>query len=89
MSRALGANPLLCDCHLRWLAERIKKDFVEPGIARCAEPHAMRDRLLLSASASSFICTSQYQTCPTFCTLRAVTSSLKNLGSAGNADSTL
>ena len=26
---AMGANPLYCDCNLRWLAEWIQKDFVE------------------------------------------------------------
>jgi Leucine-rich repeat (LRR) protein len=26
---ALGANPLFCDCNLRWLAEWIQKGFIE------------------------------------------------------------
>ncbi|XP_039283306.1 protein slit [Nilaparvata lugens] len=53
---ALGANPLYCDCSLRWLAEWVKRDFVEPGIASCAEPPTMKDKLLLSAPVSSFQC---------------------------------
>lgn len=53
---ALGANPLYCDCSLRWLAEWVKRDFVEPGIASCAEPASMKDKLLLSAPVSSFQC---------------------------------
>lgn len=54
---ALGANPLYCDCNLRWLSEWIKKDYIEPGIARCAEPRSMKDKLVLTASSNSFICT--------------------------------
>lgn len=53
---ALGANPLYCDCSLRWLAEWVKRDYVEPGIARCAEPPNMKDKLLLTTPASTFQC---------------------------------
>lgn len=54
---ALGANPFLCDCSLRWLAEWVKQDYVEPGIARCVEPHSMRDKLLLTTPSAAFECT--------------------------------
>ncbi|CAG2114694.1 unnamed protein product [Medioppia subpectinata] len=54
---AMGANPLFCDCNLRWLAEWIQKDFVEGGIARCHEPRPMRDKLIMSAPPNHFICT--------------------------------
>lgn len=54
--RALGANPFLCDCSLRWLADWVKRDYVEPGIARCVEPHTMRDKLLLTTPSSAFVC---------------------------------
>ncbi|XP_055692346.1 protein slit isoform X2 [Lutzomyia longipalpis] len=53
---ALGSNPLYCDCSLKWLSEWVKLDYVEPGIARCAEPETMRDKLLLSTPASFFVC---------------------------------
>ncbi|KAK0077767.1 hypothetical protein PV325_003479, partial [Microctonus aethiopoides] len=54
---ALGANPLYCDCHMRWLAEWVKKNLdVEPGIARCMEPPAMKEKLLLTAPANAFQC---------------------------------
>lgn len=53
---ALGSNPLYCDCNLQWLAEWVKKDFVEPGIAKCAEPSNMKDKLLLTAPVQSFQC---------------------------------
>lgn len=53
---ALGNNPLYCDCSLRWLSDWVKLDYVEPGIARCAEPELMRDKLLLSTPSNNFIC---------------------------------
>nr|XP_018908072.1 PREDICTED: protein slit isoform X2 [Bemisia tabaci] len=53
---ALGANPLYCDCNLGWLAEWVKRDFVEPGIARCTGPINMRDKLLLSTPTHLFTC---------------------------------
>ncbi|XP_044585787.1 protein slit isoform X1 [Cotesia glomerata] len=59
---ALGSNPLYCDCHMRWLAEWVKKDSdVEPGIARCMEPLAMKEKLLLTAPASAFVCKTKQQ----------------------------
>ncbi|XP_071038445.1 protein slit isoform X1 [Parasteatoda tepidariorum] len=54
---ALGANPLYCDCNLRWLSEWIKQDYIEPGIARCAEPRSMKDKLVLTADSNGFVCT--------------------------------
>ncbi|XP_039440093.1 protein slit isoform X3 [Culex pipiens pallens] len=53
---ALGSNPLYCDCSLKWLSEWVKRDYVEPGIARCAEPDAMKDKLVLSTPAAQFVC---------------------------------
>ncbi|XP_059055035.1 protein slit [Achroia grisella] len=55
---ALGSNPLYCDCGLRWLSEWVKsaREYVEPGIARCAEPAAMRDKLVLSTQSQAFLC---------------------------------
>ncbi|KZS07806.1 SLIT protein [Daphnia magna] len=53
---ALGSNPFYCDCNLRWLAEWVKRDYVEPGIARCAEPTLLRDKLLLTSPADHFQC---------------------------------
>ncbi|KAF7280648.1 hypothetical protein GWI33_005616 [Rhynchophorus ferrugineus] len=53
---ALGSNPLYCDCSLKWLSEWVKVDYVEPGIAHCAEPPAMKDKSILSTPSSAFIC---------------------------------
>ena len=56
---ALGANPLYCDCSLGWLSKWVKGDFVEPGIARCADPRPLRDKLLLTSAPENFICEGQ------------------------------
>ncbi|CAF4205393.1 unnamed protein product [Rotaria socialis] len=53
---ALGGNPFYCDCHLAWLSSWIKADFVEPGIARCAAPPPMTNKLLLTSPISFFQC---------------------------------
>ncbi|XP_055347510.1 protein slit-like [Paramacrobiotus metropolitanus] len=53
---ALGSNPFHCDCELKWLSELFKKSYIEPGIATCATPTELRDKLVLSASSDRFIC---------------------------------
>ncbi|CAH1374282.1 unnamed protein product [Tenebrio molitor] len=53
---ALGSNPLYCDCSLRWLSDWVKVDYVEPGIAHCAEPANMKDKSILSTPSSAFQC---------------------------------
>ncbi|CAG9832668.1 unnamed protein product [Diabrotica balteata] len=53
---ALGSNPLYCDCSLKWLSDWVKVDYVEPGIAHCAEPPAMKDKSILSTPSSFFVC---------------------------------
>ncbi|RXG73149.1 Protein slit [Armadillidium vulgare] len=53
---ALGANPLYCDCSLAWLAKWVKNDYVEPGIAKCAEPRTLRDKLVLTTTPAMFTC---------------------------------
>ena len=57
---AIGANPLYCDCRLRWLADWVKHDYVEPGIARCAYPNSMTDKLVLTTSTDDFKCEGLY-----------------------------
>ncbi|RWS18005.1 protein slit-like protein [Dinothrombium tinctorium] len=56
---ALGSNPLYCDCNLRWMSEWIKKDYKEPGIAKCSEPRSMRDKLILTTPTDQFVCLSE------------------------------
>uniref|UniRef100_A0A669CGL2 Slit homolog 1b (Drosophila) n=1 Tax=Oreochromis niloticus TaxID=8128 RepID=A0A669CGL2_ORENI len=54
--RAIGANPLYCDCRLLWLSEWVKSGYKEPGIARCAGPRGMEGKLLLTTPADKFQC---------------------------------
>uniref|UniRef100_F6VQN3 Slit homolog 1 protein n=1 Tax=Monodelphis domestica TaxID=13616 RepID=F6VQN3_MONDO len=53
---AIGANPLYCNCHLRWLSSWVKTGYKEPGIARCAGPPDMEGKLLLTTPAKKFEC---------------------------------
>ncbi|XP_035516328.1 slit homolog 1 protein-like [Morone saxatilis] len=53
---AIGANPLYCDCRLLWLSDWVKSGYKEPGIARCAGPHGMEGKLLLTTPADKFQC---------------------------------
>lgn len=57
---ALGANPLHCDCHMQWLSDWVKSGYKEPGIARCAGPGDMADKLLLTTPSKKFTCTGNY-----------------------------
>ncbi|XP_062864239.1 slit homolog 2 protein [Trichomycterus rosablanca] len=54
---ALGANPLHCDCNMQWLSDWVKSGYKEPGIARCAGPKDMTDKLLLTTPSKKFTCT--------------------------------
>ncbi|XP_077992142.1 slit homolog 2 protein-like [Glandiceps talaboti] len=53
---ALGANPLYCDCGLRWLSDWVKSGYKEPGIAKCAGPYNLQEKLLLTAPSRKFEC---------------------------------
>uniref|UniRef100_A0A4W3I7B8 Slit homolog 2 (Drosophila) n=1 Tax=Callorhinchus milii TaxID=7868 RepID=A0A4W3I7B8_CALMI len=53
---ALGANPLYCDCKMQWLSDWVKSGYKEPGIARCAGPGDMTDKLLLTTPSKKFEC---------------------------------
>lgn len=58
----------------------VKKDFVEPGIAKCHEPSSMKDKLILTAPVSSFHCRGLFS--PVFITRTCISqcdnSSLEN-----------
>lgn len=46
-----------CDCHMQWLSDWVKSGYKEPGIARCAGPADMADKLLLTTPSKKFTCT--------------------------------
>lgn len=56
LGRALGGNPLFCDCKLKWLSDWIKRDYIEPGTASCNGPEKMKSKLLLSTPSTYFEC---------------------------------
>ncbi|XP_013386131.1 slit homolog 2 protein isoform X2 [Lingula anatina] len=53
---AIGGNPLYCDCHLKWFSDWIKKEYIEPGIASCAGPNRMKNKLVLTSQPRDFEC---------------------------------
>ena len=57
---ALGSNPFYCDCDLRWLSEWVKRDYIEPGIAKCSGPGPQKEKLLLTSPSNQFRCTGIY-----------------------------
>ena len=58
--RALGGNPLYCDCGLKWLSDWVKKKYVESGIAACDGPENMQNKLMLTTPSSYFECNSKF-----------------------------
>ena len=68
---ALGSNPFHCDCDLKWLSEWVKRDYIEPGIAKCSGPGPQKEKLLLTSPSDKFRCTGRiYFIHKTFITLR-------------------
>eukprot|EP00096_Caligus_rogercresseyi_P013821 TRINITY_DN6421_c0_g1_i2.p1 TRINITY_DN6421_c0_g1~~TRINITY_DN6421_c0_g1_i2.p1 ORF type:complete len:1396 (-),score=344.95 TRINITY_DN6421_c0_g1_i2:865-5052(-) len=53
---ALGSNPFYCDCNLKWLSEWVKTDYIEPGIAKCAYPSPLKEKLLWTSPSDKFVC---------------------------------
>lgn len=53
---AIGSNPFYCNCNLRWLSQWVKADYIEPGIAKCAEPPELREKLILTSPSDNFVC---------------------------------
>lgn len=41
---------------MQWLSDWVKSEYKEPGIARCAGPGEMADKLLLTTPSKKFTC---------------------------------
>lgn len=53
---------------MQWLSDWVKSGYKEPGIARCAGPGDMTDKLLLTTPSKKFTCTGKHtpsRTCST------------------------
>lgn len=60
--RALGANPLYCNCDLRWLSQWVKAGFKEPGKRRNYSQDAIKmlDVKILQDASQSVLLTSMF-----------------------------
>ena len=56
ISRALGQNPLHCDCNLSWLQVFLRLRFLDNGVAICSNPEEMKFKSVFHANPSNFIC---------------------------------
>lgn len=45
---------------MQWLSDWVKSGYKEPGIARCAGPADMADKLLLTTPSKKFTCTGKH-----------------------------
>ena len=45
---------------MQWLSDWVKSGYKEPGIARCAGPGDMTDKLLLTTPSKKFTCTGKH-----------------------------
>lgn len=52
LSRALGANPLYCNCDLRWLSQWVKAGFKEPGKTKNHNQDAVKISVYLNIAFS-------------------------------------
>ncbi|CEF71563.1 Slit homolog 2 protein [Strongyloides ratti] len=52
----LAKNPLICDCNLEWLAEKLSNDAIETSGARCEGPKFLERKRLSNLQPSKFKC---------------------------------
>jgi hypothetical protein len=52
----LGDNPLICDCHLAWLYQWLRKAPKSASQARCNSPYHLRDKAIDEVLESEFKC---------------------------------
>uniref|UniRef100_H2YXG4 Uncharacterized protein n=1 Tax=Ciona savignyi TaxID=51511 RepID=H2YXG4_CIOSA len=52
----LAQNPFICDCHMRWLVNYVKKYKVETSGAKCAGPRRLAGKKISSAKTRKMRC---------------------------------
>ncbi|VDO02449.1 unnamed protein product [Rodentolepis nana] len=55
-SRALGQNPLNCDCNLRWLQSFFRAKYLDNGVAICSSPRQMKYKSVFHSNSRDFVC---------------------------------
>lgn len=46
---------------MKWFSDWIKKEYVEPGIARCTGPKMLKNHLVLTAPSEKLLCDGMFQ----------------------------
>lgn len=57
----LGKNPLICDCNLKWLAEKNIRETIETSGAKCEYPRKLRKKTFSSLPLDKFRCKGQFK----------------------------
>lgn len=59
----LLSNPYVCDCHLAWLGQWLKKTRVVSGNPRCQKPAFLKEIPIQDVAAPDFTCDSKSLPC--------------------------
>lgn len=63
----LLSNPYVCDCHLTWLGQWLKKTRVVSGNPRCQKPAFLKEIPIQDVAAPDFTCDSKSLPCACLC----------------------
>ncbi len=59
LCRNLESNPFICNCHLAWFPEWLRRRQLTIGYVRCDTPLTVKDSLIYELSSSQFKCASE------------------------------
>lgn len=62
----LLSNPYVCDCHLAWLGQWLKKTRVVSGNPRCQRPAFLKEIPIQDVANPDFTCDGNAMTCGTY-----------------------